>query len=250
MMFFKKFYREKKLRIRIKENFKKNFPSGLMAILILTIFFFMLNLILTQLKLMWDSICHLFPWQIKNQYLEFVAFIISTFIIVWILGAIINLEYRGRSLAGFLHIIFSHIPIVNSVYKYLTGLKKSITGFLKYKTAVCWEVPVIGVLCYGIVTKKVKFIKKFSNNKIEKENRLNVFFPTVPAPITGNLPVPRPEHLWLITNLTLSQIMRLFATGGVDMPDVITLEPLLNRYPDCKIELENNKNEDHKEPKK
>ncbi len=118
------------------------------------------------------------------------------------------------------------------------GFQKTVTGFLKYKTVVYWEVPVINTIQYGVITKRSKIIKKFPDNKTEEHERFTVYFSTVPVFVTGNVSKPDPRNLWIITNFTIPQIIRFFATAGADEPDVIISEPLLNHYPGCKIEIE------------
>lgn len=233
---------------RIKENFKKNFSSGIITLAILGIFLALFKFGVNQLKSEWDNIYHLLPWQIKNQYLEFIVFVVSTLIIIWIIGIIVNLEYKGKSIVALLNIIFSHMPVINSLFKFLSEVKKSVTGFLKYKMIIYWEVPVINILVYGVITSKVKIVKKFGNKKKE-QNRFTIFFPSTPAILTGPFGQPGPKDIWLITNLTFIQFSRFIVTAGADIPDTIDSMPLLEKYPDCQIEIENGNQATKKEPK-
>lgn len=225
---------------KFEANFKKNFPTGVTTLLILGIFVILLEFVVGQIKSMWNALYHLLPWQIKNPTLEFVVFIVSTLTIVWFVGSIVNLEYKGRRIADLSNVILSHIPIINHVFKFFYGIKKSVTGFLKYKTVVYWEAPVINTIIYGIITNRVKIVKKIGRKNIE-QFRFTVYVPTVPAILTGNLFEPDPKHLWLITNLSLTQLVRLVATAGADKPEIIESIPLLKQYPNCQI--------DFKEPK-
>lgn len=216
---------------KAKNNIKKNLVTGVVALGVLGIFIIFLEFAITQLKKMWGGIYHLLPWQIQNKSLEFVVFIISTLLIIWLIGVIVNVTYLSN-------ILLSRIPILGPIIRSFHGFQKTVTGFLKYKTVVLWEVPVINTIQYGVITKKSKIIKNLPDNKMEEQDRYTVYFPTVPVFFTGNVTKPDPKDLWIITNFTIPQVIRFFATAGADEPDVIISKPFLNHYPGCDVKLD------------
>lgn len=227
---------------KIIESIKKNFSTGLIAVIILGIFCFLLELILSQLKKMWDALYHLLPWQIQNKNLEWLVFFVSSIIIICLIGFLINIEYKGKNLTHLFNILFAQIPLVNLIFGFINRFQKIVKGIIKYKMPVYWHVPVVDTLHYGFVTNKTEIIKKYSNNKQEKLTRFTICFPTAPAPVTGNLSDPNPKDIWLITNWSVRELLGFFATIGADKPEVIISEPILVRYPNAEFKFEFEKN--------
>lgn len=229
---------------KIKENFKKNFPTGIVALIIMVVVYILLKFIINPIKEILTPLYKLIPLPIKTGILNDLAFIlfglISLILFVWFLGNMISYEYKGKSLARF----FDQLPFINFIWRTFDRFKTVVIALLKYNMVVRWE-PTPKVALYGVVTNKVKIVKKNSSGKIQIKNKFFIYVGTVPMILSGNIIEPDPQDLWLVMNLSFKQLLRLVTTAGGDVPEKLELEPVLKHYPNFeieKLEIENQKN--------
>lgn len=228
---------------KIKENFKKNFPTGIVALTIIIVAYILLKFIINPIKEILIPLYRLIPLPIKTEFLDSLAFIlfglIFIIILVWLLGNIITYEYKGKSLARF----FDQLPLINFIWRMFHRFKTVVVALLRYNMVIRWQ-PTPKVALYGVVTNKVKIIKRFSNGKTRTMDKFFIYVGTVPMILSGNIIEPDPTDLWLVMNLSFKQLLRLVTTAGGDVPEKLELEPVLKHYPNFeieKLEIENKK---------
>ncbi|MDO8443223.1 MAG: DUF502 domain-containing protein [bacterium] len=139
--------------------------------------------------------------------------LVAIIVVVYILGLFAT-NVGGRFMLRALDAAMCRAPIIRWVYSPATQVVKAVRSLKEapFKRVVIVEFPREGMLVLAFVTgKPVDFKGK---------QKVPVFIPHAPNPMTGFLLLLNPEDL-ADTELSIEEAMRMVISGGLLSPDVI-----------------------------
>ena len=121
----------------------------------------------------------------------------------------------GRRFMDLKDNVLSSIPVVKTLYVVTRQAVSSLTSSATFSRVVFIEWPREGMVAMGFVTGRA-----FSTDR--SESLVVVYIPTVPNPTSGNMALV-PEDDVVETDITVEDAMKLVFSGGIVLPEVISL---------------------------
>ena len=143
------------------------------------------------------------------------AGLVALIILVYLLGLLAT-NIFGRRLINWLDGVISRAPIIKYVYSGARQAVDSLRGIgnMSFKRVVVVEFPKVGMYSMGFITgKPVDF---------NGQNKVPVFIPHTPNPMTGFLVLLSPEQI-IDTQMTVEEAMKMVLSGGLISPESIGL---------------------------
>ena len=144
--------------------------------------------------------------------------LIAMVMVFYLVGLVVSTTLGRKLMNGFSDII-GHIPVVKVVYNVMRQAMASI-GSSKgnFSRVVFVEWPREGMVAMGFVTGRV-----YSQEKAA--SLVSVYIPTVPNPTSGNMAFVFEDDV-IETNLNPDDAMKLVFSGGIVLPETISLARL------------------------
>ena len=126
----------------------------------------------------------------------------------------------GRRAVSWQNAVLSRIPVVKSIY----GVAKQATDSLtspsghQFSRVVFIEWPRQGLLALGFITGHCP------SPTADGTDLLVVYIPTVPNPTSGNLAFVTEDKV-IETKLTVEEAMKIVFSGGMVLPEQMTIQP-------------------------
>ena len=141
------------------------------------------------------------------------AGLVALIILVYILG-LIAANVIGRSLIRWFDAGMSRTPVVKYIYTATKQVVDSLRQLqsVPFKKVVIVEFPKAEMYSLGFVTGKAVDLKG--------QNRVPVFIPHTPNPMTGFLVLLSSEEI-IDTDMTVQDAMKMVLSGGLLTPDAI-----------------------------
>lgn len=153
----------------------------------------------------------------KTEWLTFSVALVSTLVLLYLLGFIANRVIGQRFIHAF-DSLLARIPVVQTIYggtkKLMTVLQNKPSGVQR---VVLVEFPRRGMKVAGFVTRVM--LEDGSGREMAA-----VFIPTTPNP-TGGYLVVVPLHELTPTDWTMDQAMAFIISGGAVAPDTLPAAP-------------------------
>jgi len=121
-----------------------------------------------------------------------------------------SMDVIGRTL--------SYVPVMGTVYGVTEQLTSSLTSQYNFSRVVLLEWPRDGMMALGFVTGRIY-------NRDTHISIAVVYVPTVPNPTSGNMAFVNEDDI-LETDISVELAMRLVFTGGIVMPESMSLARL------------------------
>ena len=121
----------------------------------------------------------------------------------------------GRVLLRWKDVVLKHMPLVKTVFGVTQQVTKSMTSQFNFSRVVFLEWPREGMAAMGFVTGRV-----ISQDK--GHSLVLVYIPTVPNPTSGNMALINEDDV-METDLSVEDAMKLVFSGGIVLPDGISL---------------------------
>ncbi len=148
------------------------------------------------------------PW-------DFTGIGVIVFIIIfYIVGLLISFRL-GRKLMELWRGLIGHVPVVRTIFGVTQQVATSMTSQFNFSRVVFVEWPRDGMIAMGFVTGRV-----FSEDRTA--SMVVVYIPTVPNPTSGNMAFV-PEDDVVETDLTVDAAMKLIFSGGIVLPQAMSL---------------------------
>lgn len=150
---------------------------------------------------------------IDKKYPDVIGLFIALLIIFFI-GVIIT-TVAGKSLKHYWERTLSSLPLVKMIYPYAKQLTEFIFNenkTLEFKSVVIVEYPRKGIYSMGFPTGE------FNVPELNK-NKMTVFIPSSPTPVTGYTIIVDTSDVIQIS-MTVEEAVRFCITGGVIKPDL------------------------------
>lgn len=158
------------------------------------------------------------PWDFPGiGVLVLVALIYLVGLMVWV--------KPGTKLLELLNALLSRTPIVKSIFGVSQQAVAAFASQYNFSRVVFLEWPREGMIAMGFVTGRIYAPSK-------DWSVVAVYIPTVPNPTSGNMAFVIEDDV-IETDLTVDGAMRLVFSGGIVLPDYLTLARI-PRDPDAK----------------
>ena len=148
------------------------------------------------------------PWDFTGIGL---LIVIATFYLTGLAGS----TAPGRKLMNLKDNVLGRIPVVKTIYVVTRQAESSLTSSASFSRVVFIEWPREGMVAMGFVTGRA-----FSSDR--GESLVVVYIPTVPNPTSGNMAFVFEDDV-VETDITVEDAMKLIFSGGIVLPEVISL---------------------------
>ena len=148
------------------------------------------------------------PW-------DFTGIGLIVVILLFYVAGTIDSTRPGRKFMQFKDTVLAHIPVVKLFYGVTKQAMQSLTSPATFTRVVFIEWPREGMVAMGFVTGRV-----YSSDK--SESMVVVYVPTVPNPTSGNMAFVVEDDV-IETDLTVDNAMKLVFSGGIVLPEMISL---------------------------
>ncbi len=161
-----------------------------------------------------DSLVRPLPF-VSGQPWDFPGIgIIALFFLFYFVGLIVLIP-PGRKLIDALDFVLARMPIVKTIFGVSKQATTALTSQYNFSRVVFVEWPREGMVAMGFVTGRV-----FSHDG--ESSVAVVYIPTVPNPTSGNMAFV-PEDDVIETDLGVEAAMKLIFSGGIVLPDSISM---------------------------
>ena len=150
--------------------------------------------------------------------------IIVGIVIFYLVGLLISTPF-GRTMMTWKNAVLERIPIVQTIYGVTQLATQSMTSQFRFTRVVFLEWPKDGMVAVGFVTGRAYREKKELEEGDEPQSLVVVYIPTVPNPTSGNLAFVMEDDL-METDLTVEDAMKLVFSGGIVLPESISMARL------------------------
>ena len=135
-------------------------------------------------------------------------------VLFYIVGLVVATRL-GRVVLRWKDVVLSHMPLVKTIFGVTQRVTKSMTSQFNFSRVVFLEWPREGMAALGFVTGRA-----ISQDK--GHSLVMVYIPTVPNPTSGNMALVNEDDV-METDLTVEDAMKLVFSGGIVLPDGISL---------------------------
>ena len=169
-----------------------------------------------------DSFIRELPF-IKGQTLlgypiDFPGIGVIVFLIIFFVVGLTVATAWGRKLIEVKSTILRNTPVVGSIYGVTEQLTEVLSSKYNFSRVVFLEWPRDGMLALGFVTGRAYNVDTQTSLAV-------VYVPTVPNPTSGNMAFVNEDEVYE-TDISVEMAMRLVFTGGIVMPEYVSLARL------------------------
>jgi uncharacterized membrane protein len=135
-------------------------------------------------------------------------------VLFYLVGLLISTR-PGRKLMDWKSSVLGIVPIVKTIYGVTLQASSSLSSEYRFTRVVFVEWPRDGVIAMGFVTGR-------AYSRASGYSMAVVYIPTVPNPTSGNLAIVNEDDI-VETDLTVEDAMKLVFSGGIVLPEGISL---------------------------
>ena len=121
----------------------------------------------------------------------------------------------GSALSHWRDRIIGSIPVVKIIFGVTRQVMSTVTSQYSFSRVVFLEWPREGMVAMGFVTGRAYSART-------KESMAVVYIPTIPNPTSGNMALVMEDDL-LETDLGVDEAMKLVFSGGIVLPEALSL---------------------------
>ena len=143
---------------------------------------------------------------------------VIVFLIIFFAVGLIVATAWGRKIIEVKSTILRNTPVVGSIYGVTEQLTEVLSSKYNFSRVVFLEWPREGMLALGFVTGRAYNVDTQTSLAV-------VYVPTVPNPTSGNMSFVNEDDVYE-TDISVEMAMRLVFTGGIVMPEYVSLARL------------------------
>lgn len=190
------------------KNFRKNFITGLVAVLPITLTFFIIFFLINKIGgLIGRYLQYIKFFSVLPSFVHSMIGFIIIFFIIYIIGMITS-GYIGKFLLGLFNNILNRLPLFKSVY---SAVQKMINTIFIDKSAfrkvIIIPYPREGSFALAFMTSEQSIF-------INGEEYINAFVPTVPNPTSGFYLLVKKKDT-IETDLSIEEGFKVILSAGV-----------------------------------
>ena len=148
------------------------------------------------------------PWDVPGIGLA------GVIVVFYAVGVLVSTRF-GRTLMGWKSGFLNRVPVVKTVHSVTQQATSMLTSQYGFTRVVFIEWPREGMVAMGFVTGRAYSADTGQSLAV-------VYIPTVPNPTSGNMAFIIEDDV-METNLTVEDAMRLVFSGGIVLPDVLSM---------------------------
>ena len=148
------------------------------------------------------------PWDVPGIGLA------GAIVVFYAVGVLVSTRF-GRNLMGWKSAFLNRVPVVKTVHGVTQQATTMLTAQYGFTRVVFIEWPREGMVAMGFVTGRA-----YSTDT--GQSLVVVYIPTVPNPTSGNMAFIIEDDV-METNLTVEDAMRLVFSGGIVLPDALSM---------------------------
>ena len=203
---------------RFKAMLQRRLVDGVVVLIPLLVTVFVIAFLIENA----DSFIRGLPF-IQNQTvlgfpIDFPGIGVIVFLIVFFVVGVIVSTAWGRKLIDVKSTILRNTPVVGSIYGVTEQLTEVLSSKYNFSRVVFLEWPRDGMLALGFVTGR-------AYNFDTQTSLAVIYVPTVPNPTSGNMAFVNEDEVYE-TDISVEMAMRLVFTGGIVMPEYVSLARL------------------------
>ena len=138
-------------------------------------------------------------------------------VIFYVIGLVISTR-GGRKVMNWKDALMNRIPVVKTVYGVTQQATTTLTSQYRFTRVVFIEWPREGMVAMGFVTGRAYAADT-------GQSLVVIYIPTVPNPTSGNMAFIIEDDV-METDLTVEDAMRLVFSGGIVLPDRLSMARL------------------------
>ena len=143
--------------------------------------------------------------------------ILAGIVVFYAVGLMISTRV-GRKIMDWRDVVLYRVPIVKTVYSVTQQATTTLTSQYRFTRVVFIEWPREGMVAMGFVTGR-------AHAADTGQSLVVVYVPTVPNPTSGNMAFVIEDDV-VETDLTVEDAMRLVFSGGIVLPDRLSMARL------------------------
>ncbi len=210
--------RKPKTLSRFKATLQRRMVDGVVVLIPLLVTILVIAFLVENA----DSFIRGLPF-IKDQTLlgypiDFPGIGVVVFLIIFFVVGLIVATAWGRKLIEVKSTILRNTPVVGSIYGVTEQLTEVLSSKYNFSRVVFLEWPKDGMLALGFVTGRAYNVDTQTSLAV-------VYVPTVPNPTSGNMAFVNEDEVYE-TDISVEKAMRLVFTGGIVMPEYVSLARL------------------------
>ncbi len=152
---------------------------------------------------------------VDNQPWDFPGIgLFVTIVLFYVIGLLVSTRI-GLRLSLWRDKLIGLIPVIRNIFGVTQQVMTSFTSQYTFSRVVFLEWPREGMVAMGFVTGRAYSSK--SNDSVAI-----VYIPTIPNPTSGNMALVMEDDL-IETDLAVEDAMKLVFSGGIILPDVLSL---------------------------
>ena len=195
---------------RIENHIQRKTLAGLLEIVPLIVTVLVLLFVIEYA----DSFVRTLPF-VEGQPWDFTGIgLIVVIVFAYLLGLFVS-TVLGKKLMWLQDTILNGIPVIKTIYGVTQQATKSLTSQYDFSRVVFVEWPREGMIALGFVTGQVRAAE--GDTTI-----VAVYIPSVPNPTSGNMAFVVEDDV-METDLTVEAAMKLVFSGGIVLPQSISL---------------------------
>ena len=140
--------------------------------------------------------------------------ILTGIVVFYVVGLMISTR-GGRKVMNWKDALMNRVPVVKTVYGVTQQATTTLTSQYRFTRVVFIEWPREGMVAMGFVTGRAYAADT-------GQSLVVIYIPTVPNPTSGNMAFIIEADV-METDLTVEDAMRLVFSGGIVLPDAMTM---------------------------
>lgn len=204
---------------RVEQHIQSKILAGLLD-LVPTIVTIIVVVFLVQKV---DALIRPLPF-VKDRAWDFPAVgLIVSAVLLYFFGLVVSTKF-GSTLSGWKDDFLGSIPVIRNIFGVTRQVMSTVSSQYSFSRVVFLEWPREGMVAMGFVTGRAYSTRTQDSMAI-------VYIPTIPNPTSGNMALVMEDDL-LETDLSVEEAMKLVFSGGIVLPEELSLARIHRTKPD------------------
>ena len=149
--------------------------------------------------------------------------LIVSVVVLYVFGLVVSTKF-GSTMSGWKDSLMGGIPVIRNIFGVTRQVMSTVSSQYSFSRVVFLEWPREGMVAMGFVTGRAYSTRT-------KDSMAIVYIPTIPNPTSGNMALVMEDDL-LETDLAVEEAMKLVFSGGIVLPDELSLARIHRTKPE------------------
>ena len=203
---------------RLKATLQRRLVDGVVVLIPLLVTIFVIAFLVENADSFVRGLPFIMGQTLFGLPIDFPGIGVIVFLIIFFIVGLFVATVWGRKIMELVSTILRNTPVVGSIYGVTEQLTEVLSSKYNFSRVVFLEWPKDGMLALGFVTGR-------AYNESTQTSLAVIYVPTVPNPTSGNMAFVNEDDVYE-TDISIETAMRLVFTGGIVMPDSVSLARL------------------------